>query len=186
MTAAKKIKGKWGPKFCWGGSCWKADFFVDLATISVMKTKSTKFCKVLSRISWIFLLFQLLSRFPAAARPPRASEKGYKTKHLSQEFFFLWAASDCRSARCSRFQRLRVTNLHRKISKKSKIGLLEVKLQHKVQNIFWGTKNFENFQNFRKNRNFQIYVETLLLINGFLMFWIFFDVDLSRGGAATG
>ena len=27
---------------------------------------------------------------------------------------------------------------------------------------------------------------TLLLINRFLIFWIFFDVDLSRGGAATG
>ena len=47
---------------------------------------------------------------------------------------------DCRGIpdvpeRFNRFQRLRVTNLHRKIFKKSKIGLLEVKLEHKVQNI---------------------------------------------------
>ena len=64
-----------------------------------------------------------------------------KPENITPEFFFLWAASDCRFARFSRFQRLRVTNLHRKISKKSKICLLEVKLQHKVQNIFWG-RNF--------------------------------------------
>ena len=32
----------------------------------------------------------------------------------------------------------------------------------------------------------KLYAVTLLLINRFWNFWIFFDVDLSRGGAGTG
>ena len=50
--------------------------------------------------------------------------------------------SGCRVMRFSRFRRLRVKILHRKISKKSKIRLLEVKLQYKVCNIFLRGENF--------------------------------------------
>ena len=74
-----------------------------------------------------------------------------KLKILLRCSFFLWAASLCRFACSSRLQRLRGKNLHRKISKKSTIDLLEVKLQYEMQNIFSATKIFENFPKFLKN-----------------------------------
>ena len=85
-----------------------------------------------------------------------------KLKILLRCSFFLWAASLCRFACSSRIQRLRGKNLHRKISKKSTIDLLEVKLQYEMQNIFWATKFSENFRIdvfkivflYEKNENF--------------------------------
>ena len=73
-------------------------------------------------------------------------------------------ASDCRFACCSRFQRLRVTNLQRKISKKSTFDLLEVKLRYKVQKGFrrrkqrkfskFGENDLKKIENYRPRKRF--------------------------------
>ena len=85
---------------------------------------------------------QLRRQWGGAAQPPSSSEHSRGT--------VLAPASVCGFACFSRFQRLRVTNLLRKISKKSTIDLLEVKLQYEMQNIFSATKIFENFPKFSK------------------------------------
>ena len=67
-----------------------------------------------------------------------------------------------------------------------------------MQNLFSATKNFRKFfEKFRKiskifenfsspEKYFAFHTVTLLLINRLLIFWVFFDVDLSRGGAESG
>ena len=115
----------------------------------------------------------------------------------------------------NRFHRLRVKNLHNCKSKKSRIDLWGVKLQHKVRSIFVRDEIFENIRrtqridkgkhkgcyaslcksfvfdwNFRKFRPEQkclgLYVVTLRILYRFLIFWTQNYVDFSRGGAWTG
>ena len=52
--------------------------------------------------------------------------------------------SACRTVDSNRFQRLRVKNLHNVTSKKSRIDLWGVKLQHKVRSNFVRDEIFEN------------------------------------------
>ena len=58
---------------------------------------------------------------------PGSGSRWYKTRLI---------LCACRTVGFNRFRRLRGKNLHNFESKKSRNGLLEVKLQHKVQNIF--------------------------------------------------
>ena len=126
-------------------------------------------CRFVTRRRWIRLKHAILESEAGASTVPwgcfRAPPSCWPAQlGNTSPRQVLAPASVCGTACFSRFQRLRVTILHRKISNKSTIDLLEVKLQCKVQNIF-GVRKFsstfslfwvilKNFGNFRPSKTF--------------------------------
>ena len=82
----------------------------------------------------------------SCARSTSGLVYGYRTRYFCYLYFLPGSVvrlyilrlilSACRSVWFSRFRRLRVKNLHNFKSKKSRIDLWGVKLQHKVPSIF--------------------------------------------------
>ena len=54
---------------------------------------------------------------------------------------------------------------------------------NEISKFFKKNEKIENFSSPKKY--FVFHTVTLLLINRLLIFWVFFDVDLSRGGAES-